>query len=141
MKYNWLPVQFAGKVNKAKNLATFEIAFNFTQYKYSFLTIFIQHLRQLKVDEDWFSDQTFKDENLEDSTCNDEIQNQGETDVDCGGPCDACPSCDDDIQNQGETDVDCGGPCTMCEGMKIQILWHRYLEKLGKFKPELSHDN
>ena len=27
--------------------------------------------------------------------------------------------------------MDCGGPCTMCEGMRIQILLHRYLEKLN----------
>jgi len=47
-------------------------------------------------------------------TCNDGIQNQGETGVDCGGPCTACPTCNDGIQNQGETGVDCGGPCTAC---------------------------
>lgn len=47
-------------------------------------------------------------------TCSDGIQNQGETGVDCGGPCAACPSCNDGIQNQGETDVDCGGPCSAC---------------------------
>lgn len=74
-------------------------------------------------------------------TCNDGIQNQGETDVDCGGGAcvlcavgEAClvngdcnsflcqagvcqpppPSCVDGIQNQFETDVDCGGPnCAM----------------------------
>jgi hypothetical protein len=44
-------------------------------------------------------------------TCNDGIQNQGEEQVDCGGPnCAACPTCNDNIQNQGETDTDCGGP-------------------------------
>ncbi|MDX2361275.1 MAG: T9SS type A sorting domain-containing protein [Crocinitomicaceae bacterium] len=49
-------------------------------------------------------------------TCVDGIQNQGETGVDCGGPCPACPppSCVDGIQNQGETDIDCGGPCPAC---------------------------
>ncbi|MDG1477484.1 MAG: T9SS type A sorting domain-containing protein, partial [Vicingaceae bacterium] len=50
-------------------------------------------------------------------TCTDGIQNQGETGVDCGGPCPACPppSCTDGIQNQGETGVDCGGPnCPAC---------------------------
>jgi hypothetical protein len=51
-------------------------------------------------------------------TCWDGIQNQGETDVDCGGS--NCPSCTapatcwDRIQNQGETGVDCGGPCGSC---------------------------
>lgn len=47
-------------------------------------------------------------------TCSDGIQNQGETGVDCGGPCSACASCSDGIQNQGETGVDCGGPCPAC---------------------------
>lgn len=46
--------------------------------------------------------------------CNDGIQNNGETGVDCGGPCIACPTCNDGIQNQGETGVDCGGPCAPC---------------------------
>ena len=51
-------------------------------------------------------------------TCEDDIQNQGETDVDCGGPCNTCPTCEDNIQNQGETGVDCGGTCaTNCQGM------------------------
>lgn len=50
--------------------------------------------------------------NCSTATCSDLIQNQGETGVDCGGPCPACPvSCSDLIQNQGETGVDCGGPC------------------------------
>lgn len=47
-------------------------------------------------------------------TCSDGIQNQGETDVDCGGPCTPCASCSDGIQNQGETGIDCGGPCAAC---------------------------
>jgi gliding motility-associated-like protein len=47
-------------------------------------------------------------------SCNDGIQNQGETGVDCGGPCAACPTCNDGIQNGGETGIDCGGPCTDC---------------------------
>ena len=48
-------------------------------------------------------------------TCSDGIQNQGETGIDCGGPCAACvPTCSDGIQNQGETGVDCGGPCIAC---------------------------
>ncbi len=48
------------------------------------------------------------------ATCNDGVQNQGETGVDCGGPCSACATCNDGIQNQGETGVDCGGPCSPC---------------------------
>ena len=48
-------------------------------------------------------------------TCTDGIQNQGELDIDCGGPCAACPpSCNDGIQNQDETGVDCGGSCVPC---------------------------
>ncbi len=52
------------------------------------------------------------------ATCNDGIQNQGETGIDCGGPCAPCqvtPTCNDGIQNQGETGIDCGGPCVPCQ--------------------------
>ncbi|MFW6272470.1 MAG: hypothetical protein ACOC2U_01660, partial [bacterium] len=71
---------------------------------------------------------------------NDELNlDHGETDIDCGGPCEACgfnqscilnsdcisgvcfeekcamPSCDDEIKNQDETAVDCGGKvCDLC---------------------------
>ena len=48
------------------------------------------------------------------ASCNDGLQNQGEDEVDCGGPCDACQTCSDGIQNQGEVDMDCGGPCPPC---------------------------
>lgn len=51
----------------------------------------------------------------DDFSCTDGKQNQGETGIDCGGPCDACTtgvSCSDGIQNGGETGVDCGGPCS-----------------------------
>ncbi len=52
-------------------------------------------------------------------SCTDEIQNQGEGGVDCGGPCEkSCPSCSDEIKNQNESDIDCGGPCTPCSGGK-----------------------
>ncbi len=34
--------------------------------------------------------------------------------VDCGGPCDPCPTCHDSIKNQGEEDIDCGGLCKPC---------------------------
>ncbi|MBD3310360.1 hypothetical protein GF351_04020 [Candidatus Woesearchaeota archaeon] len=80
-------------------------------------------------------------------TCWDKIQNQGETGVDCGGPCDPCvecsvdsdcagdqecrnnncvakapaPSCYDRIQNQGETGVDCGGPCKPCPSCSDEV--------------------
>ncbi len=48
------------------------------------------------------------------ASCSDGIKNQGETGLDCGGPCAACPTCNDGIQNQSETGVDCGGPCAAC---------------------------
>ncbi|MCK4492071.1 MAG: PKD domain-containing protein, partial [Candidatus Altiarchaeales archaeon] len=52
-------------------------------------------------------------------TCYDGIKNchedgECEEDVDCGGPCDPCPTCTDGIQNQGEESIDCGGPCKPC---------------------------
>ncbi|MBS1266107.1 MAG: hypothetical protein MAG795_00072 [Candidatus Woesearchaeota archaeon] len=47
-------------------------------------------------------------------TCTDNIKNQNEIGVDCGGVCEPCPSCTDGIQNQGEEDIDCGGPCPSC---------------------------
>ena len=48
-------------------------------------------------------------------SCTDGIQNQGETAIDCGGPCTgACPTCSDGIRNQGEASIDCGGPCSAC---------------------------
>ena len=47
--------------------------------------------------------------------CNDKIKNCHDNSceilVDCGGPCEPCPTCSDGIQNQGEEGVDCGGPC------------------------------
>jgi Cys-rich repeat protein len=53
------------------------------------------------------------------ATCNDGILNQGESGVDCGGPCDTCKSCHDDIQNchsgDCEDGIDCGGPCIPCK--------------------------
>ncbi len=53
------------------------------------------------------------------ANCFDGIQNchheSCEEGVDCGGPCEQCPSCEDRIQNQGEKGIDCGGPCKPCE--------------------------
>ena len=56
-------------------------------------------------------------------TCSDEIQNQGERHIDCGGPCDACPpDCSDGIKNQDETGVDCGGKiCAACPSCTDRI--------------------
>jgi len=51
-------------------------------------------------------------------SCFDGIQNchdgSCEEGIDCGGPCEPCPSCSDGIQNQGEEGIDCGGPCEPC---------------------------
>jgi len=62
------------------------------------------------------------------ASCSDGIQNQGESGVDCGGPCPACPTCSDGIQNQGETGVDCGGPCPSCPAPDSTILLGSYFE-------------
>lgn len=48
------------------------------------------------------------------ATCTDGIKNQDEKGVDCGGPCEPCPSCRDGEKNQGESGIDCGGPCRPC---------------------------
>lgn len=42
------------------------------------------------------------------------------------------PSCFDKIQNQGEEDIDCGGPCSPCEKVKIKelkLLFIKYIQK------------
>lgn len=49
-------------------------------------------------------------------TCNDGIQNQDETGVDCGGVCLVCETCSDGIKNQDEVSTDCGGMnCPVCD--------------------------
>jgi hypothetical protein len=48
------------------------------------------------------------------TSCDDGAMNGDETDVDCGGICDACPTCDDGAMNGDETGVDCGGSCSAC---------------------------
>ncbi len=74
------------------------------------------------------------------ASCSDSRHNGNETDVDCGGGCQACPdgagcfgaidcqssvctngicqapSCSDGVHNGNETDVDCGGSCPGCSG-------------------------
>lgn len=68
-------------------------------------------------------------------TCSNGVLDPGESGVDCGGECQACPDvgcgdclsdercddgecvasrCDDGVQAGGETGVDCGGPCAPC---------------------------
>jgi hypothetical protein len=46
--------------------------------------------------------------------CTDEVQNQKETGVDCGGPCMPCNSCNNGKTDGEETGVDCGGKCSPC---------------------------
>ena len=47
-------------------------------------------------------------------TCDDGVQNQNETGVDCGGDCTVCETCTDGILNQDEIAIDCGGVCAPC---------------------------
>lgn len=81
----------------------------------------------------------------QESTCSDSIQNQGESDIDCGGNyCTGCTvgescvyhrdcmsgycsaktcdssACDDGIKNGDETGTDCGGSCDTCEIVTLQ---------------------
>lgn len=53
---------------------------------------------------------SFKHENAP-PMCDDQIKNQGESGIDCGGPCAACETCFDGILNQNEEGIDCGGIC------------------------------
>jgi hypothetical protein len=71
-----------------------------------------------------------EDEEEIEETCSDGIQNQGETGIDCGGPCPPCPTCNDGIKNchimpNGvtlcETGIDCGGPCEPCPSCNDEI--------------------
>lgn len=48
------------------------------------------------------------------ATCTDGVQNQGETGIDCGGPCKPCETCSDSIKDQNEEGIDCGGVCPPC---------------------------
>jgi hypothetical protein len=53
----------------------------------------------------------------ETETCSDNIRNQDEVGIDCGGVCNACvaATCADNEQNGDEADVDCGGEtCAPC---------------------------
>ncbi len=50
--------------------------------------------------------------------CHDRVQDAGETGVDCGGTCGACPvanpTCTDGVRDGLESDVDCGWNCAPC---------------------------
>jgi len=52
------------------------------------------------------------------ATCSDGIQNQGETGIDCGGPCGSCEpaTCQNTVMDGDETGINCGGSCdAACE--------------------------
>ena len=51
--------------------------------------------------------------------------------IDCGGPCKPCPTCTDKIQNQGETGIDCSGPCPW--KCPPELPFKLYLLKLVKY--------
>ena len=64
-------------------------------------------------------------------SCTDQIKNQDEEDIDCGGSsCAAClpeqpeETCADGIKNQDEDDIDCGGACDACEEGKYKHFFH-----------------
>ncbi len=50
------------------------------------------------------------------ANCTDSIMNQNETGIDCGGECSVCVvgNCSDNIMNQDEIGIDCGGECNSC---------------------------
>ncbi len=64
--------------------------------------------------EDVFSNFKVYVETVEE-TCFDNLQNQDEEGIDCGGVCDTCETCSDGLLNQDEEEVDCGGVCDACE--------------------------
>jgi len=87
----------------------------------------------------------------DDETCIDGIQNQDETGIDCGGPCDACVTCEDGIQNGDEEGVDCGGTnCDVCligahgnwesAGDNVAVLLQPFASKLVvEFRPDNTY--
>jgi len=50
--------------------------------------------------------------------CYNGVKDQGEWDVDCGGPCRPCDICYNGMLDDGEEGVDCGGPCLQCASME-----------------------
>lgn len=57
------------------------------------------------------------DDNKIPENCYDGVLNQGEENIDCGGPCPLCDPCENGIWDVllGEQCVDCGGDCGACE--------------------------
>jgi len=81
------------------------------------------------------NDRTLKEYFLSEDTCF-----PREVNVHCDGLCqeDRClpPSCNDGIKNQGETNIDCGGPCFPCNyaAIKGKILYKDADKSLSAFK-------
>ncbi|MFH1054575.1 MAG: hypothetical protein V1744_00615 [Candidatus Altiarchaeota archaeon] len=46
--------------------------------------------------------------------CINGVLDEGEIEVDCGGPCPPCDSCYNGAMDDGEEAIDCGGPCPPC---------------------------
>ncbi|GEM_PF-2197679 len=85
------------------------------------------------------SSETEDDDSETGSTCDNDILDGDESDLDCGGSCEPCdpglacltdsdcasqicvddlcqaPTCEDDIKNGDEFGIDCGGPCVLCK--------------------------
>ncbi len=97
------------------------------------------------------------EDNLIEPTCFDEVCNQGELRVDCGGPnCAECPpSCEDNIANQDEQSpesltnpavigIDCGGeicgdtPCATCDDGVQNAHWVRNINLTSE---DLQYDS
>jgi hypothetical protein len=56
------------------------------------------------------------------ASCYDNVLNNDEEGVDCGGQCQPCYTCFDRQLNQKETDIDCGGSCKAClDGKKCVV--------------------
>jgi len=71
------------------------------------------------------------------SRCYNLIQDNGESGLDCGGPCQACETCFDRIQNQGEEGIDCGQPCRPCRTGDI-LTTGKIIQVLPSYTPNLS---
>jgi hypothetical protein len=65
---------------------------------------------------------------------------RGETWVDCGGECPVCPTCANGDLDPGEIGIDCGGVCGGCELLCDEGLYNG-LEALGWIDCELVDDN
>jgi len=88
------------------------------------------------------SDGITVDTNLKPTNCTNKIQDEIETDIDCGGQCEQCglgkkciinsdcttnfcnssicyvATCNDNVKNQDEVDIDCGGKCKKCQNTR-----------------------